>query len=149
MLFVLNAQSPWANLYWLGYWIGEDRLLIATQNGTWATLSLSTDDRIASATERLNRGLRADECHIYRIDSCPTLEPATASKNRWISSDDHVFCSPHVADSAFAAAGLRVTSPSRSASASLSPKDDVTVADGCARAVESYRRVVHPHVPLV
>jgi WD40 repeat protein len=55
-------------------WIDEDRVLVGTQRGTWAMVSLRTDDLIASAKAGVTRAFTADECETYRIKPCPTLE---------------------------------------------------------------------------
>jgi len=55
------------------HWISEDRVLVGTQNGTWATVSLLTDDLIVGARAGVTRSFSPDECETYRIDPCPTL----------------------------------------------------------------------------
>jgi hypothetical protein len=56
------------------HWIDEDHVLVGTQTGAWATISLLDGDLIASAKAALTRSFTRDECTIYRIDPCPTLE---------------------------------------------------------------------------
>lgn len=55
------------------HWIDEETVLVGTQTGTWATISLLTDDLIASARSGVARGFTPDECATYRLDPCPTL----------------------------------------------------------------------------
>jgi len=56
------------------HWINKDRVLLGTQTGVWATVSLLTEDLIASAKAGATRSFTADECETHRIDPCPTLE---------------------------------------------------------------------------
>ena len=56
------------------HWISKDRVLLGTQTGVWATVSLLTEDLIASAKAGATRSFTADECETHRIDPCPTLE---------------------------------------------------------------------------
>ena len=55
------------------HWISEDRLLVGTQTGAWATVSLLSEGLISSARAGVTRGFTAGECATYRIDPCPTL----------------------------------------------------------------------------
>ena len=56
------------------HWISKDRVLLGTQTGVWATVSLLTEDLIDSARAGVTRSFSPDECETYRIDRCPTLE---------------------------------------------------------------------------
>ena len=56
------------------HWIDEDHVLVGTQTGAWAAVSLITEDLIASARAGVTRGFTDAECETYRIDPCPTLE---------------------------------------------------------------------------
>ena len=56
------------------HWINADRLAVGTRTGAWASVSLLDEDLIASAAAGLTRGFTAEECAIYRIDPCATLE---------------------------------------------------------------------------
>ena len=60
------------------HWLTEDLLLLGTQNGAWATVSLATEDLIASARAGVTRSFTPEECATYRIDPCPTLEEMQA-----------------------------------------------------------------------
>ena len=55
------------------HWIDENHVLVGTQTGAWSTVSLVTEDLIASARDGVTRGFTADECSTYRIDPCTTL----------------------------------------------------------------------------
>ena len=56
------------------HWINGDRVLVGTQSGAWATVSLLDDDLIASARAGVTRGFSPEECATYRIDPCPALQ---------------------------------------------------------------------------
>ena len=56
------------------HWINEDRVLVGTQTGTWATISLITEDLFESARAGVTRGFTDEECVTYRIDPCTTLD---------------------------------------------------------------------------
>jgi WD40 repeat protein len=52
------------------HWIDQDHVLVGTQTGAWAIVSLLTEDLIASARAGVTRGFTPDECATYRIDPC-------------------------------------------------------------------------------
>jgi hypothetical protein len=56
-------------------WLSPDRLAVflATDAG-YLEVSLSVDDLVKEATQRLTRGFTVGECLTYQIDPCPTLE---------------------------------------------------------------------------
>jgi hypothetical protein len=56
------------------HWLDEATLLVGTNTGIWAKVSLDPNDLIASAAAGVTRGFTTDECTTYRIDPCPTLE---------------------------------------------------------------------------
>ncbi len=56
------------------FWLSNDRIVIGTNSGLWAELSLDPEDLIAASLDSVTRPLTADECAFYRIDPCPTLE---------------------------------------------------------------------------
>ncbi len=56
------------------HWIDEDTVVVGTNNGIWAKVSLRTEDLIASAAAGATRGFTAAECTTFRIDPCPSLE---------------------------------------------------------------------------
>ena len=56
------------------HWLDEDTVLVGTNTGIWARVSLDTDDLVASAAAGVTRGFSATECSTYRIDPCPTLD---------------------------------------------------------------------------
>ena len=57
-----------------GYWIDDDTIAIATFEGLWANIDISLDSLLTLARERLLRSFTPEECSIYRIDPCPSLE---------------------------------------------------------------------------
>ena len=57
-----------------GYWIDNNHIAVNTTQGLWTTLTLDIDDLIDLALDRLSRGFTEEECAIYRIDPCPTLD---------------------------------------------------------------------------
>ncbi|MDX1449468.1 MAG: WD40 repeat domain-containing protein, partial [Acidimicrobiia bacterium] len=56
------------------HWIDDETLLVGTSTGIFGTVSLSTDDFLATVRDGLRRTFTGDECVLYRIDPCPTLE---------------------------------------------------------------------------
>jgi len=52
----------------------EETLLIGTNTGLFGRISISTGDFVESTRVSLRRSFTAQECAIYRIDPCPTLE---------------------------------------------------------------------------
>ena len=55
-------------------WLDEDHLLVGTGTGSWAAVSLLTEDLIASARASVTSTFTTDECATYRIEQCPTLD---------------------------------------------------------------------------
>lgn len=56
------------------HWIGDDNLVIGTNDGFWGTIDLDTSELIQSAREALTRSFTDQEWATYRIDPCPTLD---------------------------------------------------------------------------
>jgi len=56
------------------HWIDDETILVATNTGIVGTVSLSTDDFLTNVREGLRRSFTEQECDLYRIDPCPTLE---------------------------------------------------------------------------
>jgi len=56
------------------HWIDDETLLIGTNTGVFGTVSLSTDEFLATVREGLRRSFTDQECDQYRIDPCPTLD---------------------------------------------------------------------------
>ena len=58
-----------------GHWIDEQHIAVGTgQGGTWGVITLDFGEVIEQARAQLTRTFTDDECRIYRIDPCPTLE---------------------------------------------------------------------------
>ena len=56
-------------------WLSSDRLGVFLSEGVqYLNVSLNADDLIAEATLRLTRSFTVEECAVYQIESCPTLE---------------------------------------------------------------------------
>ena len=56
------------------HWIDDETIVIGTSTGQFGTVSLSTEDFLRATQEQLRRSFTNQECVIYRIDPCPTLE---------------------------------------------------------------------------
>ena len=60
--------------------VNEDRhVVVGTADGKVLVLTLDTDELISIAGERLTRGLSDDECQLYGIDPCISLEELLAN----------------------------------------------------------------------
>jgi WD40 repeat protein len=57
-----------------GVWLDAETIAIGTANGLWTNISIDPDDLLELALGRLNRSFTDEECELYRIDPCPTLE---------------------------------------------------------------------------
>ena len=57
-----------------GYWIDDDTIAIGTFNGLWTNIDIWLDSLLDLARSQLLRSFTADECAIYRIEPCPTLQ---------------------------------------------------------------------------
>jgi WD40 repeat protein len=56
-------------------WLSSDRLAVFLAEGVeYLDVSLNVDDLVAEATQRLTRSFSVEECAVYQIDACPTLE---------------------------------------------------------------------------
>jgi hypothetical protein len=56
------------------YWLDDKTMVIGSKNGVWGRISIDANELVASAQRNLVRGFTNDECAIYRIDPCPSLE---------------------------------------------------------------------------
>ena len=57
------------------YFLDADTMVIGTNDGLWATVSLSVDDLVESARHpHVPRGFTTQECATYRLNPCPTTE---------------------------------------------------------------------------
>jgi WD40 repeat protein len=56
------------------HWLDDETVLVGTNTGLFGTLSLSTDDFLDRTRLGLRRTFTDQECTIYRIDPCPTLD---------------------------------------------------------------------------
>lgn len=56
------------------HWIDDETIVIGTSTGLFGTVSLSTEDFLRVTQEQLRRSFTNQECLIYRIDPCPSLE---------------------------------------------------------------------------
>jgi WD40 repeat protein len=56
------------------YWLDDEAVAVGTTAGTFGAISLSTEDFLASTRQRLRRSLTDQECELYRIVPCPSLE---------------------------------------------------------------------------
>ena len=57
-----------------GHWLSEAEIMIGTNAGVWAVISLETSKLVADARAAVARSFSESECRIYRIDPCPTLD---------------------------------------------------------------------------
>ena len=55
------------------HWIDDETLVVATADGVVGTVSLSTNDFLATVRGALARSFTDAECERYRIAPCPTL----------------------------------------------------------------------------
>ena len=56
-------------------WLSSDRLGVFLSEGVqYLNVSLNTEDLITEATQRLTRSFSIEECAVYQIEDCPTLE---------------------------------------------------------------------------
>ncbi len=56
------------------YFIDDETVVIGTNNGIFGTVSLSTDELVSRTRANLRRTFTDQECDVYRIDPCPTLD---------------------------------------------------------------------------
>ena len=60
-----------------GHWLDNNHIVVGTgSTGTWGMLTLDFDEVVHRAADQLTRSFTDEECRIYRIDPCPTLEEA-------------------------------------------------------------------------
>ena len=53
----------------------EDHIAVGTgQTGMWTVLTLDINEALARAAGQLTRGFTDEECRVYRIDPCPTID---------------------------------------------------------------------------
>jgi WD40 repeat protein len=57
-----------------GVWLDETHIVIGSATGLWTTITLDLEELKDLAVSRLTRGFTAEECEIYRIEPCPSLE---------------------------------------------------------------------------
>lgn len=57
-----------------GYWLDETHIVIGAATGLWTTVTLDLEELKDLAVSRLTRSFTPEECEVYRIDPCPTLE---------------------------------------------------------------------------
>ena len=57
-----------------GYWIDDDSIAIGTFGGLWTNIDIGLDNLLDLARSQLLRSFTPDECALYRIDPCPTLD---------------------------------------------------------------------------
>ena len=56
-------------------WLGPDRLAVFLPEGVeFLAVSLNVDDLVADSIRRLTRSFTVEECAVYDIDPCPTLD---------------------------------------------------------------------------
>ena len=56
-------------------WLSSEQLAVFLSEGVqYLRISLSGNDLVKEATGRLTRSFTVEECAIYEIDPCPTLE---------------------------------------------------------------------------
>jgi WD40 repeat protein len=60
-------------------WIDEDTLAVTlATRGEWAVVTVRNDELLDAARAGLTRSYTVDECRLYNIDPCPTLEEIKA-----------------------------------------------------------------------
>lgn len=57
-----------------GHWLDDTHIAVGTTTGLWTTLTLDLDELTDLALSRLSRSFTPEECAIYKIDPCPTLD---------------------------------------------------------------------------
>ncbi len=63
-----------------GHWIDNNHVAVGTgSTGTWGIITLDFDEVVQHAANQLTRSFTADECRIYRLQPCPTLEDIRAA----------------------------------------------------------------------
>ena len=56
------------------YFLDDETVVVGTNNGIFGTVSLSTDELVARARAGLRRTFTEQECAVYHIDPCPSLD---------------------------------------------------------------------------
>jgi DNA-binding SARP family transcriptional activator/WD40 repeat protein len=56
------------------WWLDEETLVVGTGNGPWTVVTLDPDRLLGAVKASLRRGFTDDECSLYEIEPCPTLE---------------------------------------------------------------------------
>lgn len=63
-----------------GHWVDQDHIAVGTgQTGLWTSLTFDFDEVLVRAGDQLTRSFTTDECRIYRIDPCPSLDQVRAT----------------------------------------------------------------------
>ncbi len=70
-LFVQQVQLPGVSDV---HFLDEERVVVGTRDGVFGVLSLSTKELIDRTRANLRRSFTLQECEVYRIDPCPTLD---------------------------------------------------------------------------
>ena len=70
-LFVQQVQLPGVSDV---YFLDDERVVVGTRDGVFGVLSLSTENLVARTRANLRRSFTLQECEVYRIDPCPSLE---------------------------------------------------------------------------
>jgi WD40 repeat protein len=66
-----------------GHWVDEDHIAVGTgQTGMWTVISLDIQEVLVHAADQLTRAFTDEECRIYRIDPCPTLDQIRVAASR-------------------------------------------------------------------
>jgi WD40 repeat protein len=56
------------------HWIDDETVVVGTNDGVFGTLSISTEAFLESTRAALGRSFTPQECELYRIDPCPSLD---------------------------------------------------------------------------
>ncbi len=61
------------------WWLDEENLAVGTGNGPWTVITLDSDLLLDAVKASLRRGFTDDECSLYEIDPCRSLEELQGS----------------------------------------------------------------------
>ena len=56
------------------HWIDDEKMIVGTNNGVFGVLSVATHELVEKTRAALRRTFTGQECELYRITPCPTLE---------------------------------------------------------------------------
>ena len=57
-----------------GLWLDETTIGVGSRDASWTTITLDLGELIDLALDKISRGFTQEDCAVYRIDPCPSLE---------------------------------------------------------------------------